>query len=517
MARTPEEIRKKREKDREKWRSRRSERRSVRDAAGEAEQITELPHLITDEPDEPDEDELPREPEPDRQAARRAKNAPQPKANRALYRVVVVLAAAIFALIVVENLDNLTPANIINWVRTKVVGIGLGDGYPTSLVGSTADPANFGAEDGSLYVLSDTALTVYNSSAKQLFSTRHSYSEPTVSAANNRYLLYNMGSTGYRVETAAGTEISGVAESDITAAAICSSGKFAMAVQPTDYASRVLVYKPNGTLQYRYNFADTHITAIALNHDGTKGAVAAITSRSGELVTQITMLDFSKEQPVAQYESRGNFIFSMLWSRDDTVIAVGDTETLVGDIDGFSAYGYGGRTITAYCMTESRAIVSVSKYEYGGVSTLLIFKDSPVPVEAELPGRAVWLSGVGAKAGALISGQVVSVDLVTGELEAGCEAASDTKSIAMADEGTVYMLGVREVRKANLTVGGVSEEDEEDSKPESHKHNEPRPDSVPTPEPEPTPTPEPETELDADGGSGSDGGAEPLDEGTGMG
>ena len=59
---------------------------------------------------------------------------------------------------------------------------------------------------------------------------------------------------------------------------------------------------------------------------------------------------------------------------------------------------------------------------------------------------------------ALLPDSVVSVDLVTGAVEASCASQPDTKSIAMADEGTVYMLGVREIRKENLKVIREDEE-----------------------------------------------------------
>ena len=73
-------------------------------------------------------------------------------------------------------------------------------------------------------------------------------------------------------------------------------------------------------------------------------------------------------------------------------------------------------------------------------------------MEAELPGRAGWLSCAGSKVAALLPDMVVSVDLSTGKLDASCEISADTKGAAMADEGSVYLMGVREIRKENLKV-----------------------------------------------------------------
>ena len=83
----------------------------------------------------------------------------KPRVSKLLYRIIAALLIAVVLLIILENKDNLTPENIGNWIRTKAVGFGFGDGYPAELTGSTALVGNFGAADGNLYVVSDTALT----------------------------------------------------------------------------------------------------------------------------------------------------------------------------------------------------------------------------------------------------------------------------------------------------------------------------------------------------------------------
>ncbi len=443
-----------------KWKTKEEERRRVRRAAREAESVEDPPLRLVEEDDaaaEPDGEEASAEEGglrvvPSERQRRRARRKAVPRTARIIYRVTFVLLIAALALAVFENRDHLTPQNLANWVRTRVVGFGYGEGYPAGIPGSGAEPGNFGADDGNVYVVSDTALTVLNSTAKELFSARHSYNAPAVAAANGRFLLYNMGGSGYRVENASGTQVSGVAEADITVGTICASGKFALCIQPTDYASRLLVFKSDGTLQYRYDFADTHITAVALNGEGTKGAVAAVTSRSGELVTEITFLDFSSPEPISVLETRGNLIFGLLWARSGRLLAVGDAAVLVGNERGLDAYDYGGSTVTAYCLTENRAVVSVSNYAYGGDSTLLIFRDSAEPLAVPLEQRASWLSSAGGKVAALLPGEVISVDLTTGRAESSCAAQNDTKAIAMGDEGSVYLLGVRELRRENLSV-----------------------------------------------------------------
>ena len=424
-----------------------------RHAAWRKDNIREIPHPEA-EMDMPDPVEHP--------ALKPKKNGMH--VSKSVYKIIAVLLLAALLLVVLENREELTPGNITNWIRTKAVGFGFGDGYPTDLTGSTADPGNFGSADGNAYVVSDTALTVMNGSAKELFSVRHSYNNPAVSVAGGRYLIYNAGGNGYQIATASGTELESTSESDITAAAVSESGKFALALQPADYAAELCVYMKDGTQQYSYKFADTYVSAIALNHDGTRGAVASVTSQSGELLSRITVLDFSEEEPMAVYECSGNVILGLMWSATNRVIAIGDMQTVVSDAQfNFDTYDYEGRTVTAFDMFGSRAVVSVSNYAFGGDSTLLVFENNAKPEEIELPGRAEWISCRGTKAAVLLPESVVSADLSLGKLEAVCDITADTKCVALADESSVYLLGVREIRKENLKIIRNAEELFQDS------------------------------------------------------
>jgi hypothetical protein len=75
-----------------------------------------------------------------------------------------------------------------------------GSGYPTSITGTQVLPTNLLACDGMAVTLSDTSLTVQNTTAKRVFSRQHSFSQPRMCEAGGRWLVYNLGGTGYRVE-----------------------------------------------------------------------------------------------------------------------------------------------------------------------------------------------------------------------------------------------------------------------------------------------------------------------------
>lgn len=380
------------------------------------------------------------------------------KVPKAVYRVAVILLALILGLTLWINRASLTPENIWSWIKLQVMGSASGDGFPVQITGSSVLESNFTAFNSSAVVLSDTALTMLSPSGKEELSLRHSLNQPALSEAGGRYLLYNAGSTGYITLSGTDTVINSAADKEILAGAIAQNGKFALGVQGSDGASELNVYqnKPNlqgdGDLQFHYLFARDYITAIALNYDGSHGAVCTVRSEKGEMVSRVTVFDFSKEDPVAEYETRGNLLVGAYWGENGTLYAVGDSALLTADSSGFefTEYSYNGRQLTAYRLDSNRAFLSISAYEHAGPSTLLVFHGGGDPLKIEQEQRIEALSVSGGTVGMLVGTSAVFCDYSTGTELGRVDAGGDAKSLALSSERTAYVLGVSEVRTVVL-------------------------------------------------------------------
>ena len=71
-----------------------------------------------------------------RRRKRRREEEKERKIPSWVYRVAVVLIVAVAGLVFWVNRDGLTPENMVNWVQERVVGLGIGDGYPVPITGS---------------------------------------------------------------------------------------------------------------------------------------------------------------------------------------------------------------------------------------------------------------------------------------------------------------------------------------------------------------------------------------------
>lgn len=387
-----------------------------------------------------------------------ARKKAQRRLPKAVYQISLVLLAVVVGLSLWVNREYLTWDSLREWARYQLKGPEGGDGYPVPITGANVYEGNFLAHNGGALTLSNTALTLVNGDGKTEMSIRHNLNRPVMKAAGSKYLLYNAGSTGYMVVAGGHTVLEAVSGEDIITGAVAANGRYALGLEGTHGASQLEVYMSDGSLQYEYPFADGYITAIALNYDGSYGAVCTVRSEKGEMVSRLMVFDFSQTDPIAQYETRDNLLLSVSWGENGVIYGVGDAALLSGKSADwqFTEYSYQGRSLTASCFGAGRMLLSISAYEHAGASTLLVFNGAEPygeanPVRLELPQRIEAISLSGGTAAVLAGGEAVFCDYATGQELGRADAGADAKGLALASERRAYVLGVSEVRAAEIS------------------------------------------------------------------
>lgn len=373
---------------------------------------------------------------------------------KAVYQVAVILLVLVIGLALWMNRTNLTPENVGSWLKLQVTGAEIGDGFPVQITGSEVLESNFLALDGCAVILSDTALSILNPTGREDLSLRHSLNRPVLQAAGGRLLLYNSGSTGYMTLSGTDVVVSAVEGQDILTGAIAQNGRYALGVQGSNSASELNVYQKDGTLQYHYSLAQEYITAVALNYDGTYGAVCTVRSDKGTLISRVILFDFTNPEPIAGYETQENLLLDAYWSENGSIYAVGDAALLSASSSDyqFSEFHYQGRQLTAFRLAAGKAFLSISAYEHAGPSTLLVCtpgEEQPTRIEADK--RIEAISTYGGSAGLLVGDEAIFYDYSTGTELGRAQAGGDAKSLALFSESGAYVLGVSEVRAIRVS------------------------------------------------------------------
>lgn len=370
-----------------------------------------------------------------------------------VYRVGAVLLVLVLGLVLWMNRDHLRPENISSWVRLQFMGDRAGDGFPVSVTGSQVLPSNFDAYGGDVLILSDTAFTMVDPSGRELAAVRHSLNTPVMRTAGGKTLLYNEGSTGYQLLSGGEAQAAeSAAPGKILRGAVAANGRFALGTEGSDGASELTVYQADGSEQYHYLFARDYITALALNYDGSYGAVASVRAEKGALVSKITIFYFNDPNPVAEYETQDNLLLDLCWTEGGEIFALGENALLRARSSDyrFSSYSYEGRRPTAYRMDQGRLFLSISAYDHAGPCTLLVFRGEGDPLQIECGERVLALSSSGGSVAALTGGDVVLYDFSSGRELGRVWAGADAKSVALASESLAYVLGVSEIRTVDF-------------------------------------------------------------------
>lgn len=402
--------------------------------------------------DDSDLEELGREGNP--HARERREKVIFPQMPRWLYRVILILLVAVAGLLVWFNRDNLSPGNISGWIQSKVVGMGVGDGYPAALSnGRSVARGNFFSLEKNAVVISDTSLTVLNSTAKELARRQHSFSNPVGKAWGQRVLIYNLGGTGYQVESISKEGNRRIADANIVAGAISGNGRVALATESPGYLSRMTVYKENEKAFYTYDFSEYYVTHIALNRSGTKAAVAGVTAKNGGLVSAVYLFDFSNPKPTVQLTYQENMVLSLDYGQNGAIVAVGDRLTSVISENGNKTdYSYGTQSFVDSAVENGRTALVLAPYENAPTASLILL-DSQGKQAASLPlgQSADSVSLYGDTAAVLLADNEIRAYSASGGVEKGvCDSGEDARAIALRDESSVYILGFSEIRMARF-------------------------------------------------------------------
>lgn len=373
-----------------------------------------------------------------------------------VYKIIVILIVSVLGMLLWFNRQNLAPDRVMEWVQDRVVGIGVGDGFPQTIAGTVVEPKNFLSVNKELVMVSDTDLSIYNTTAKLLADRQHSFSEPVMKTNGSRTLIYNLGGTGYQLESRTKTLAKKNTEGNIFAGALSEGGEYAFATQEEGYCGKLTAYNPDNKAKFQYWFADYYPTAVALDASGAHAAVTAISAQDGGLTSAVYLLDFGKEGAVEPFTAyTENMMLDVYWSADGTISAIGDKMTAVIQSSGNAKvnYDYQGMQLLAYTVDSGRTVLSLAAFNSAANSRVVVLNGSgKESASISVPGEVRSVSLYGDTVAALANGKIYAYSAVGGGAVATADAGSDAKAVALASESAAYVLGISELRYVNLNA-----------------------------------------------------------------
>ncbi len=370
--------------------------------------------------------------------------------------VKIVILLLILGLIVFAfaNRNSLTPENISNWFKYDVLGQGDGKGYPVNIVGTNVDANNMITVGNTISYASDTSFVTLSSNASQIQNYQLSYSSPVISNNGNNLLIYSLGGKEFNVGTTNEITYAGKTDDNIFTGDISVSGVYGVVTQTSGYLSKLYIFNKENKQIYAYSFSDYYITSLSINPSGTQCIACGISAKEGSFSGIVYVLDFKQEEPLGTYEINENVIYRSEYFSSNEACLIGDTASyLMSTSDGaLTENSYNQMLLTAYEVNENTGnySISLSRTGDGHSCTVKTFNSSGETVsEIETDYKISALTLQKGDIYILENSNVHCYDFSGNEKSTG-DAGSGAKQIKVSSDGTVFVIGVNEIRKSEL-------------------------------------------------------------------
>ncbi len=252
--------------------------------------------------------------------------------SKAIIRLLIVIVLVLAVVAAYRNRIDLSCANMIQCGSDTMAMCGSGKGFPSTINGSRSLSIDTIADSG-IALLSDTSLTIYDETAKEAAVRAHFMSNPAMKVAGRYAVVFDLGSTSYRVESAADTITTGQSERPLISCAVSRSCHYALVMQGSSkgesWLSSIDVFDRNGESIHKWHCADWYITDAALSPDGKYLAMAGVNAAHGDLTSVIIIQKVGSKDQIAEYVLSDNICMSLEYNNEGILFAVGSNALTV--------------------------------------------------------------------------------------------------------------------------------------------------------------------------------------------
>ncbi len=227
-------------------------------------------------------------------------------AEKRKMRIGATAFAVIIALFFIFEIT--LPVGINDSLENFFATLGSGE-FPIELSGT--DLVDSKSSGGYFYALSDTSLSTYNASGKEIYTFAHGYENPIIKKSSTRVIVFEQGGKNAAIFNLSEQKSKIKLQNEIITANISRCGVYAIATHSDRYASTVSVFDRNDKLIYEWYSAENIVNNLVISPNGKKIAVSTINAKGGEFVSKVEILKFDTANSVYTADFKSNVILSL--------------------------------------------------------------------------------------------------------------------------------------------------------------------------------------------------------------
>lgn len=306
-----------------------------------------------------------------------------------LFRYFVLVFLVLFLLAVLSTFkDEITVENfryLIKYIDVKPPDIGLG---AKQIVFDLNSSMQTGVFKDDLVVLSKTALKLYDSSGRSVFSDNVSMSNPAFAVSGRYIIVYDIGAKYLAVYNVFSKLWEQTFEYPIYDVDVNENGAFCVATAAKGYHSAVYVYNNNFKKVYIWRSADKYVVDTAMHPtDNTKLAIACLKAVDGDFTSELISLSTKSDSVTGIREYPGEMSIQVDITEKNQYIYLTDRSLKFIDNESGAAteYAFVSQSLKNFVVTERYITLALNENLIGNTYTVAVFD----PGGAELFKTAV--------------------------------------------------------------------------------------------------------------------------------
>ncbi len=358
----------------------------------------------------------------------------------ALVLAAVVLVAALFQIFL--------PVGIFDSLSNSLALLGSGS-YPIELDGTQT--VNCVSKSSYYYVLSNTHISAFSSSGKNLYSYAHGFENPVLKTSSSRALVFNQGSTEVLIFDLNKLKSSFKTEKSIITAGISDSGVYAIATRSDKYTAAVSVYNKGGKMLYEWYSAEDTVNNVAVSPNGRKIAVSTFNTSVGKFKSKLSVLGFKSPTPEHTESFENSLIYDIDSSHPSYFAVV--TSNAINFIrwSGYKTKTYENDYNTAFFRAGKGGYIAVFNRENDKTDNKIAFFNKSGKLKAEIKYNGI-LSDIRTFGGHIYCMSETEISLIDKEGKVLRKASCGFGAVKLAVTGsnTVAVITDNKIEKAEL-------------------------------------------------------------------
>ncbi|MEE1281670.1 MAG: DUF5711 family protein [Acutalibacteraceae bacterium] len=374
----------------------------------------------------------------------------EPKLPKNKMKILIgILVVLVVAVAGVGLWEYIAPDALFNSVASSKVK---GDGFPVKIEGKVVEESDTCVLNNNLAYISETQFQVINSNGGLVVDKRIKFASPAITSCGTSSIIYDRDGKNYEIENSLGTQYKGEADDDIFSAVMLENGCYALLTKKSGYTAKLTVFNSNHTQKYAYYFSECYTTDVSLNKDATRAVVCGLNASEGNIVSKIYVLDFTKEEPVAKMDFKGNTIYDVEFLENGNIAAVGDLSTMIitSDYQQKYEFTYNGYNLTSRAIDKDGIYLSLSPFIDGKSCEIWHISQAGLTTITKTGLSAISMDNNGNTVAILSDNKITTFNTATQKKIDEYNAGIDAKSIRFANENTIYVVGTSEIREVKL-------------------------------------------------------------------